>query len=94
MKIAVFWWIVCFPLMCDCFLWEFTQKKEAVIAVLGQRKILLIEDFARRSEIYRITQLLNIPGIGDKAVEKLSRIIGYRFAYSINSDVCYRNKKC
>jgi hypothetical protein len=80
--------------MGECFLSKFTQKKGEVIDILGPRRALQIEVFARREEIYRITELLNMPGIGDKTIEKLSKIMGYRFAYDVNKDICYRNKKC
>jgi len=81
-------------LSCDSFLGVFAQKKAEVIKAIGPNKTKHIEVFAQQQEIYRITQILNIRGIGKNGIIKLGKILGYRFAYIVSQDICYKDKIC
>jgi hypothetical protein len=74
--------------------WKLNTNKDEIKRIMSQSKIVKIEAIAKKHEICRITQLLNIPGIGKKTVLRLSLIVGVRFCRSISSDKCYEAKIC
>lgn len=69
------------------------RRTEAVI-LIGNKKIAAIETQARQKEIYRITQLLEVDGVGELSVRKLGDLLGYRFSYDISIDTCQRKGIC
>lgn len=79
---------------CESFQWELLQKRQDVLRVIGANRLRLIERVSSGSEIYRITQLLNIDGVGDNTVLSLGLILGYRFHYEPNIEECSKNKDC
>lgn len=92
--IYLFYATISHGLNCESFQEELSKKKMEVIQAIGKRKVLIIEKTAEKKEIYRITQLLTIPGIGKTTVIKLSKILGMRFEYEISRDTCYRRRIC
>lgn len=78
----------------ESFQWELAKKRQVVLETLGEKKLIHIEEMAAHTEIYRITQLLTIPGIGRTTVLKLGEILGYRFSYGLSTDACIKQKYC
>lgn len=70
------------------------EKRALILDAVGARRLALIEDFGRSREIYRITQLLTISGIGDKTVSRLGDMLGYWFFYAPTIDTCMKTKAC
>lgn len=69
-------------------------KREATLSAIGAARYQFIETYSRSREIYRITQLLDIPGVGEKMVIKLGGILGYRFGYQPSIDDCVKMQSC
>jgi hypothetical protein len=81
-------------LSADSFQDELLRNRGVVLQAIGHKRFKYIEDYASTREIYRITQLLEIPGIGEKIVAKLGAILGYRFGYFLTFDTCVKSKGC
>lgn len=94
-KIILALWIIgsSHHVIADSFQWELMQKSDQVREVIGEHKWKKIKKIADHIEIYRITELLNIDGIGSSTVFVLSEILGTRFFYS-DKHICFREKIC
>ena len=73
---------------------KLAQKRDEVQRAIGEKKLHAIELATRNIEIYRITQIDAIEGIGKKTLIKLNKILGTRFHYEISFQVCYHEKIC
>jgi hypothetical protein len=78
----------------ESFAWELAQKRADVKVAIGENKLHAIEMATSEIEVYRITQLLTIEGMGKKTLIKLSKILGTRFGYRDIMQNCYKNKIC
>ncbi|HXW53649.1 MAG TPA: hypothetical protein VEL47_06055 [Myxococcota bacterium] len=80
--------------LADSFQWELHRKRSDILQLIGKSKLHAIEAFSGQREIYRITQLLVVKGIGKKTVADLAELIGYRFEYRAEPWMCYKKKYC
>jgi hypothetical protein len=71
-----------------------SNKRYEIISLIGERRLRIIEIATARREIYRITQLLDIPKIGEKTVMKMASVLGYWFEYSASIDICAKKRSC
>lgn len=81
-------------LISESFQWELSRKRAEVRSVIGEKKLAVIERAMNQTDIYRITQLLLVDGVGEKTVIKLEKILGTRFYYNSDVQHCRKNKIC
>jgi hypothetical protein len=79
-------------IMSESFKAKLSKNRSELRLVLGDKKLRSIEMEADRNEIYRITQLLNVSGIGEKTIIKLGIILGTRFDQGNGIRDCWKEK--
>lgn len=92
--LVLIWLFFCTRALTESFQHELRHKHEEVEAAIGKRKLRQIEAIASNIEIYRITQLFNMPDLGEITIKKLSKILGDRFGAKPEIPVCYRRRIC
>lgn len=91
-KRIVFWLLLSTPVCGVSFLSALQEKRNEIKEVIGEKKLMRIEREFSDKELYRITQLLALKGIGEKAIIRLEKIIGTRFSSNLSSPYGRYNK--
>ncbi len=78
----------------DSFQKEFWENRHELRLAIGESRFRDIEKMAASTEIYRVTQLLTIHGIGEKTVAKIATVLGLWFSYGASFDICVGKRMC
>lgn len=82
------------PILGESFQDALYEHQKGLSVVIGEKGLKKLYNISSENQVYRVTQLREINGFGKTAINKITELIGVRFAYQVNIDKCYREGKC
>jgi hypothetical protein len=70
------------------------KNQKNIRTIVGEKVLKKLYSLSSKNEVYRVTQLKEIDGVGRTSIDKIAELIGVRFVYQIDIDECRREGRC